>query len=155
MYTLEMEYQIIVTGRMRSLFEWMVRCSRISNNRQMFFYYIKVWRLGWPSKTIDISAIVPQFCLYELVYRGLVYRAVVILENPLIIFKLWKTGQRLLSRMSMYLAEVLFSSASVNVPTPLLQIHTQNNTATRAPPLQFAYSPKHCLFHLSTDFRHT
>ena len=54
----------------------------------------------------------------------------------------------------MYLAEVLFSSASVNVPTPLLQIHTQNNTATRAPPLQFAYSPKHCLFHLSTDFRH-
>ena len=31
-----MEYQIIVTARMKSLLEWMVRCSRILNNRQMF-----------------------------------------------------------------------------------------------------------------------
>jgi hypothetical protein len=31
----------------------------------------------------------------------------------------------------------------------------QNITDTRAPPLRLPYSPKHCVFHLSSDFRHT
>jgi hypothetical protein len=38
--------------------------------------------LGWPIKTIDIIVIYPHCCLYWLMYRG-----VVILENPLIIFE--------------------------------------------------------------------
>ena len=55
----------------------------------------------------------------------------------------------------MYLAEVIFPSTSVIVPTPSLHIHPQNITDTRVPPLRLPYNPKHCVFHLSSDFCHT
>jgi hypothetical protein len=58
----------------------------------------------------------------------------------------------LLSRMSTHLAELIFPSTSVIVPTPSLQIHPKT-LDTRAPPLRLPYSPKHCVFHLSSAFQ--
>jgi hypothetical protein len=55
----------------------------------------------------------------------------------------------------MYLADVIFPSTSVIVPTRSLQIHTNNITDTRALPLRLPYSSKHCVIHLSSDFHHT
>ena len=45
------------------------------------------------------------------------------------------TGKRLLPRMSMHLAELIFPSTSVIEPTPSLQIHPKT-LDTRAPPLR-------------------
>jgi hypothetical protein len=47
--------------------------------------------LGWPIKTIDIIVIFPQLCLYWLMYRG-----VVILENPLIIFEFYNDWPKII-----------------------------------------------------------
>jgi hypothetical protein len=54
----------------------------------------------------------------------------------------------------MHLAELIFPSTSLIVPTPSLQIHPKT-LDTRAPPLRLPYSPKHCVFHLSSAFHHT
>jgi hypothetical protein len=49
--------------------------------------------------------------------------------------------------MSTHLAELIFPSTSVIVPTPSLQIHPKT-LDTQAQPLRRPYSPKHCVFHL-------
>jgi hypothetical protein len=59
-----------------------------------------------------------------------------------------------LSKMSTYLAQLIFPSTSVIVPTPSLQIHTKT-LDTRVPPLRRPYSPKHSVFHFSFAFHHT
>jgi hypothetical protein len=48
------------------------------------------------------------------------------------------------ARMSTHLAELIFPSTSVIVPTPSLQIHPKT-LKTRAPPLRLSYSPKHMM----------
>jgi hypothetical protein len=55
-----------------------------------------------------------------------------------------------LSKISMFLAELIFHSTFVIVPTPSLQIHSQNIRHTGLP-----YSPKDCVFHFSSAFHHT
>ena len=55
--------------------------------------------------------------------------------------------------MSMQLAELIFPSISEIVPTLSLQIHSKS-LDTRVPPLRLPYSPKHCMFHLSSAFHH-
>ena len=56
--------------------------------------------------------------------------------------------------MSMHLAELIFPSKSVIVPTPSYK-YTINTLDTRVPPLRLPCSPKHCVFHLSSAFHHT
>ena len=63
------------------------------------------------------------------------------------------TAQILLSRMSMYLTELIFPSTFVIVPTPSLHIHPQNITDTRTQPLRLPCNPEHCV--CVADFRHT
>ena len=140
MYTLEMEYQILVTVRIRSPLEWMVccfRCSRILINLQMFS--IILGSGDWDGQSRQSTSLLS---FHNCVCTDWCTWALSSWKIHWLFSNFATTGQRLLSRMSMYLDELIFPSTSVIVPTPSLHIHPQNITDTRAPPLRLPYNHK-------------
>ena len=128
--------------------EWCVgfRCSRILINLQMFSIILRSG--DWDGQTRQSTSLLS---FHNFVCTNWCTGALSSWKIHWLFSNFATTGQRLLSRMSMYLAELIFPSTSVIVPTPSLQIH--NNTW--APPLRRPYSPKHSVFHLSSAFHHT
>ena len=61
-------------------------------------------------------------------------------------------GQRIWSKMSMYLAELIFPATSVIVPIPSIQMHPRyfKHTCTAITTL---YKPRNCVFHIFSNFR--
>ena len=153
-----MEYQIPVTARIRSPLEWMVccfRCSRILFNLQMFSIILRSG--DWDGQSRQSTSLLS---FHNCVCTDWCTGALLSWKIHWLFSNFTTTGQRLLSVMSMYLAELIFPSTSVIVLTPSLHIPPsppppQNITDTRAPPLRLPYNPKHCVFHLCSDFRHT
>jgi len=136
MYTLKIEYQILVTARIRSPLEWMVccfRCSRILINLQMFSIILRSG--DWDGQSRQSTSLLS---FHNFVCTDWCTGALSSWKIHWLFSNFATTGQRLLSRMSMYLAEVIFPSTYVIVPTPSLQIHPKT--------LQ-THGRRHCDFH--------
>ena len=115
-----MEYQIPVTARIRSPLEWMVccfRCSRILFNLQMFSIILRSG--DWDGQSRQSTSLLS---FHNCVCTDWCTGALLSWKIHWLFSNFTTTGQRLLSVMSMYLAELIFPSTSVIVLTPSLHI---------------------------------
>ena len=125
MYTLKIEYQILVTARIRSPLEWMVccfRCSCILINLQMFSIILRSG--DWDGQSRQSISLLS---FHNVVCTDWFTGALSSWKIHWLFSNFATTGQRFLSRMSMYLAQVIFPTTYVIVPTPFLQIHPKTS----------------------------
>ena len=104
-YTLEMEYQILVTARIRSSLELMVccfRCSRILITLQMFSIILRSG--NWDGQSRQSTSLLS---FHNFVCTDWCTGALSSWKIHWLFSNFATTGQRLLSRMSMYLAELV------------------------------------------------
>ena len=121
MYTLEMEYQMLVTEWIGSPLEWMAccfHCSRILVNLQMFSIIVRSG--DWYGQSRQSTSLL---FFHNFVCTDWFTGALSSWKIHCLFSNFATTDQRLLSRMSIYLAEVIYLSTSVIVPTPPFHIH--------------------------------
>ena len=123
-----MEYLMLVTERIGSPLEWMAccfRCSRILINLQMFSIIVRSG--DWDGQSRQSTSLLS---FHNFVCTDWFTGALSSWKIHCLFSNFATTGQRLFSRLSIYLAEAIFLSTSVIVPTPSLRIHPPETLQT-------------------------